>query len=436
MQFSPQDTMENNQATMEAHVDPDAYQLTENNPGKNQVWLYELKAGQVARPIQLRGGAPASTTPKNIFAYAEQVEQKMVRLYVPRNLVKTTLTILRTLPFFSYITDDDIAHPPEMNLVAAPGDSLILDVSIKDLLIPHSTTLASSYLPILRPFGLAAPGQAGTSLCLSYWINVICATGSVFHQAVLHWASQRQYIISDEAGYAHVLHQNQPRPASTPLDPRDELRDTYIALAFGFKSVNETYISNWVTRRIGEILATLGLPATLNVGTLPFSTTLASFLRSQPALLSNLIDVILVHRSNPSNPMLASVCNGVVRIAKYSGMTTAQSARAFFNTSQSAALALGAIFEEGERLISAWDDLQQTHGRRFPYARALNLPGIERLDIRNFPNLAYCAWFSRSSDPTYRNMVAPKPTLDIRTLQVYTITPMRASLSEDHSHKV
>jgi hypothetical protein len=89
------------------------------------------------------------------------------------------------------------------------------------------------------------------------------------------------------------------------------------------------------------------LPATLNVGTLPFSTTLASFLRSQPGLLSNLIDVILINRSNQSNPMLASVCNGVVLIAEYSGMTTAQSARAFFNTSQSAALAIGDVFEEG-----------------------------------------------------------------------------------------
>jgi hypothetical protein len=115
----------------------------------------------------------------------------------------------------------------------------------------------------------------------------------VFHQAVLDWAIQRQYIISDEAGYADVLHRNQPKPVSTPLDPRDALRDTYIALALGFKSVNETYISDWATRRIGAILPTLGLPATLNVGTLPYSTTLASFLRSQTALLPNLIDAIL-----------------------------------------------------------------------------------------------------------------------------------------------
>jgi hypothetical protein len=135
--------------------------------------------------------------------------------------------------------------------------------------------------------------------------------------------------------------------------------------------------------------------------------------------------------------MRASVCKGVVLIEEYSGMTTAQSTRAFFNTSQSAALALGDIYEEGQRLVTALDHLQQTHGRRFAYARALNLPGIERLDIRNFPNLAYCAWFSRSSDPTYRNMVPPKPTLDIKTLEVHTITPMSAmlgtSLSEDHS---
>jgi hypothetical protein len=68
--------------------------------------------------------------------------------------------------------------------------------------------------------------------------------------------------------------------------------------------------------------------------------------------------------------MLASVCNGVVFIAEYSGMTTAQSARAFFNTSQSAALAIGDIYEEGKRL-TAWTELQEQHDQHFAYARAL-----------------------------------------------------------------
>jgi hypothetical protein len=422
---------------MEQHRDTDAHQITEEDPGAGQIWLYELKPNQVPRPIQLRGGAPTTTPPKCIFGYAELVDQKTVRDYIPRNFVRSSLATLRNLPAFSYITDEDLETTQELNLMAAPGDSLLLDISIKDLLIPQSPTLASSYLPIVRLYGVAAPGQVGVSLCLSYWLNVICATGSVFHQAVLDWAIQRQYIISDEAGFAHVLHRGQPKPTATPLEARDALRDTYTALALGFKSLNETYISDWATRRIGAILATLGLPATLNVGTLPFSTTLASFLRSQPALPSNLIDVILVNRSNPSNPMLASVCNGVILIAEYSGMTTAQSARAFFNTSQSAALAIGDVYEEGKRLIAVWDELQQQHGRRFAYARALNLEGIERLDIRTFPNLAYCAWFSRSTDPKYRNMVAPKPTLDVKTLQVHTITPMSAmfgaNLSAEHS---
>jgi hypothetical protein len=431
-----QDTQDSNSAIME-HRDPDANQITAFDPAQNQVWLYELKPGQKARPLQLRGGAPPTTTPKNIFAHAEQVEGKTVRLYIPRNLIGVTLAVLKPLPFYSHIIDDDIENPPTPNFVAAPGASLLLDIAIKDLLIPQTPEIASDYLSLLRPFGLAAPTQAGTSLCISYSLNVICATGDVFHDAVLMWATQRQYVVSDEVGYAHVLHKGQPKPPSTAMDARDALRDTYIALALGFKSVNETYISDWATRRIGAILATLGLPSTLNVGTLPFSTALSSFLRSQTGLLSNLVTVILANRTNESNPMLASVCNGVVLIAEYNGMTTAQSARAFFNTSQSAALALGDIFEEGEHLIAAWEDLQQIHGRRFPYARALNLPGIERLDIRTFPNLAYCAWFSRSSDPTYRNMVAPKPTLDIKLLQVHTITPISAmlgaSISDRHS---
>jgi hypothetical protein len=80
-----------------------------------------------------------------------------------------------------------------------------------------------------------------------------------------------------------------------------------------------------------------------------------------------------------------------------------------------------------------WDQLQEQHGQRFAYARALNIEGIERLDIRTFPNLAYCAWYSRSTDPTYRNMVAPKPTLDVKTLQVHAITPMSAMLGANLS---
>jgi hypothetical protein len=92
-------------------------------------------------------------------------------------------------------------------------------------------------------------------------------------------------------------------------------------------------------------------------------------------------------------------------------MIIAQSARTFFTTSDSAALILPVVFEERKRLVRAWDDHQEIHGDRFPFARALNLEGIYRLDIRNFPNLAYCAWFSRQTDAKYRHMVAPKPTL-------------------------
>jgi hypothetical protein len=95
------------------------------------------------------------------------------------------------------------------------------------------------------------------------------------------------------------------------------------------------------------------------------------------------------------------------------------------------------VFEEEKRLVRAWDDLQEIHGDRFSFARALNLEGIERLDIRTFPNLAFGAWFSRQSDATYRNMVAPKPTLETNLLQVYTVTSMGsalgATLSDDHT---
>jgi hypothetical protein len=74
--------------------------------------------------------------------------------------------------------------------------------------------------------------------------------------------------------------------------------------------------------------------------------------------------------------MLAGICNGVIMAAEYSEMTTALSARAFFRTSQSAALVIIEHSEEGKLLVSAWDELKARHGTRFPYARALNLPGI------------------------------------------------------------
>jgi hypothetical protein len=184
-------------------------------------------------------------------------------------------------------------------------------------------------------------------------------------------------------------------------------------------------------------MATVGVTTTVNIGNLPFSTTLSGFMRSQSGLLSRLIDLILENRTNDSNPMLASICNGVIMVAEYSGMTTALSARAFFRTSQSAALTIPELFEDGKALVAAWDDLKLRHGNRFPYARALNLAGIDRLDIRHFANLAYCAWFSRNNDPTYKYMVAPKATMDTKTLQLHTVTPMGAmvgvALTEEHA---
>jgi hypothetical protein len=129
---------------MEQYRDREAHQLTANDPAVGQVWLYELKTNQVARPIQLRGGAPATSAPKCIFAYAEQDGQKTVRLYIPRNLVKTTLSTLKMLPFFSYITEDDIETPYEVNLMAAPDDSLVLDIAVKDLRYAHTAPRVAS----------------------------------------------------------------------------------------------------------------------------------------------------------------------------------------------------------------------------------------------------------------------------------------------------
>lgn len=42
--------------------------------------------------------------------------------------------------------------------------------------------------------------------------------------------------------------------------------------------------------------------------------------------------------------------------------------------------------------------------------------------MKNYPNVAYCARFpQQTSDPTYRQMVATKPTSDIN-LRTYTLT--------------
>jgi hypothetical protein len=414
---------------MATNSDPTARCLTANPPTGTQVWLYELKPNQEPKAFQISGGAPPTATPKYIVAYAEQHEQRTVRLYIPTALIRVTLKILKSLPHYSHISKEDIDNAPKVSLVAAPGDFPSLNIiKIRGLLIPATLEVANTYTPILRPSGISAPGQSGVSLCISYWLNVICSAGTEFHQAVLDWARKQQHLVSSAEGFAHTLHRDSPLPQSQPMTDRDRLCDTYIALSLGFKRVNETYISEWATRRINAILATLGEPKIVNVGALPYATTLSSFLRSQPSLLSRLVDVILANRNNPSNTMLSSVCNGVIMIAEYSGMTTAQSARAFFNTCESGALSIGDIFEEGQRLIRVWDALQRRHGDRFPYARALNLPGVEGLDVRNFPNLAYCAWFSKSSDPKYKNLVAPKPTLDVKMLQVYTLTPIRATI--------
>jgi hypothetical protein len=160
-------------------------------PRTKQVWLYPLQPRQKATTITTKGCADPSTKPLNIVAHVHQIEGVTARLYIPSHLIKATLIKLRKLPLYSYITDTDINNIPPPPLLAQPGESLILDVAIKNLLIPLDQQVAVQYLPFLRQYVTAAPGQANFSLCLSYWLNVISAAGVVFHQALQSWATER-----------------------------------------------------------------------------------------------------------------------------------------------------------------------------------------------------------------------------------------------------
>jgi hypothetical protein len=47
-------------------------------------------------------------------------------------------------------------------------------------------------------------------------------------------------------------------------------------------------------------------------------------------------------------------------------------------------------------------------GNMFPYATALQLPGIHLLNVAVFPHISYCAWYQRSEgNPIYKQMIQP-----------------------------
>jgi hypothetical protein len=201
--------------------DTNVQPLTAVHPIGRQIWLYPLQPGQVATTIETRGGAEQTTKPINIVAHVYKIDGAAARLYIPHHLIKSTLTKLKKLPAYSYISDEDIERAPVLSLVAQPGESLILDVAIRNLFIPIDQQIALQYLSMLRPYGTAAPGQANLSVCLSYWLNVISEAGVVFHQAVQAWASDRDYRFSGPEDYANVLHKGAPMPAFAPLDARE-----------------------------------------------------------------------------------------------------------------------------------------------------------------------------------------------------------------------
>jgi hypothetical protein len=176
-----------------AFEDPSARRLTLAVPGDGQIWLYELNDGQVSRSFTTKRGCPPSSK-AYLLGHLDFHEKRTVLIYIPRSVIRSTLEVIRNLPAYSYICDDDFDNIPEVNLVAGTGESKILDISIRGVLIPESSQLASEYLP-LRPFGLAAPTRTGTGLCISYWLNAICSASEVFHQTVISWGINNQHIM-------------------------------------------------------------------------------------------------------------------------------------------------------------------------------------------------------------------------------------------------
>jgi hypothetical protein len=93
-------------------------------------------------------------------------------------------------------------------------------------------------------------------------------------------------------------------------------------------------------------------------------------------------------------------------IMEYAGMTTVQAAYTFATLNRTAAILLPDVLEESTKLITTWNALRAPTtsatrigeydvaglGEMFPYARALQLPGIHLLIVAEYPHIRYCAW--------------------------------------------
>jgi len=195
----------------------------------------------------------------------------------------------------------------------------------------------------------------------------------------------------------------------------------------------------WTDKRIRAICASLGIGQTAasnaaTMGQFPSALMVATYLAEQKVLLHHLVDYVRANLSRNDSLSVRKFCEGVNMIMSGAGMATITAAHGFSTTAQTAATLLPVVAQEAAKLDAVITALKKDEtelttvegmelrglGDMFPYARSLELPGVEFLNATRYPSLCYCAWYYKAKESTtYRQMVHPQAD-NAKTLAAFT----------------